>query len=562
MVVDSSKVARFVAGFSFLSIFLSVLFISRTGIDLLDEGYYLIGYNREQPIYFQLSGFHFLTRLLPLSDNIVMARLYRILLLLLSGFVLAKALHKKIFMQEDYLTLLFLVLVGNFSSYMFAPQTISYNTYNLLFLELLTASYLYFREEFIRKENVIYLLLFSFVLGLLAFNKTTTAALMALAVTVDQFIYKRTKFWEWFKIVMVIGILSLVVFIAAMFWAYGMSLPYKIGLLLKADSPFQSQHVSMLFLVKQLFVSTLLQSKKFILFTIAYLLAYYLFKKYKSENSSILIFLFAVIAVGACYFYRKVYYDNFPGSEFFYSFILFYLIAWLLKFGSRPPGEKTDWHFIILCILMPLIGFWGSNLPPFLGLTQYLVFGVLIGFYFYRQLPIRFFLFFPLIISGFVLFNVLWQPYYNPPVFDQDRLIEVNGNKINVSESIYSINSEFLKTLPSIQRNIPLVNIGVPAGLLYINSLKNYYTVYFNEASFTVGYLKLISLEKLPDKFHVLIAKDAITQSAEIKTATEAFLNNSRITGYVVTQVFESAKYKLLLIEYKTNIVSERGTLH
>lgn len=549
MTDSSSKVARIIAGISFFAIFVSVLLISRTGIDLLDEGYYLIGYSREQPIYFQLSGFHFLTRLLPFSDSMVIARLYRVLLLLISGFVFAKALHKKVFIQEDYLTLLFLVLVGNFSSYMFAPQTISYNTYNLVFLELLIVSYLYFREVFVNKKSLVYLLLFSFFLGLTAFNKTTTAALMAMFVIIDQFFYKRQNVWQWFKTILVIGFVSLLVFTTLMFWAYGVSLPDKIKLLVEADSPFQSQHVSIFFLLKQLFVSTLLQSKKFVLFTLAYLLAYYVFRKYKSENTTILVFLFAAVAIAACYFYRKIYYNNFPGSEFFYSFILFYLIAWLLQFRSNPPAEKTDWHFIVLCILMPLIGFWGSNTPPFLGLTQYLVFGVLLGFYFFRLLPIRFFVFFPFIISCFVLFNVLWQPYYNPPVFDQDRIIDIHGNRIHVSESIYAINNDFVKALPAIQRDIPLVNIGVQAGLLYINNLKNYYTVYFNEPGFTAGYLKLISLEKLPVKFQVLIDRDAVAQSAEIESATKQFLNNSKVAGYTITQIFESTKYTVLLVQ-------------
>ncbi|HMK27291.1 MAG TPA: hypothetical protein VK483_14765 [Chitinophagaceae bacterium] len=541
------QVIQLITGISFLIILTVVLVCSKTVFDLLDEGYYLLSYDREQPIYFQFTGFHFLVRLLPFSDDIFIVRLYRVLLLLLAAFVLARALHKKIFQQQEFLTVLTYVLLGNFSSYVFAPQTLSYNTLNLIFLELLIASYIFFRDEKLKSENYKQVILFSIVLGFLAFNKITTAVLMVSVVIIDQLIYKWGKWGQLIKTIFIVGFISLLVFVAVMFAAYGLDLPDKIKLLLTPGNPFKGRYLSYWFLLNQFSVRTFLQDKLWIIFTLAYLICYISFKKFKSENSPFLVALFALIAVSSCYYYRKIYY-SFPGSEFFYSFLLFYFLIWLQSVLSQHETKKVDWHFIILFLLIPFIGFWGSDNPPFLGMNHYYVFGILLCLYFSQILPLKFFNIYPVIIAGYVVFNLLWQPFANPPVFEQKKSIIIHHQRINVSDRIYVANEAFEKILPAIQRENPLISVGTPIGLLYIHNLRNYFTIYFNHYTLTIGYLKLIQTKPLPDNSQILVCKTEVQDNEEINKALNDFMENIKKSKISIEKVAETDQYSLMKI--------------
>lgn len=531
-----------------LLLILTPLLLLNTGIDIFDEGYYLQGYVREQNIFFQYSGFHFLVRLLPFSENIVIARIYRIVLLIAVAIILGKVLQRKVFTDKSSYEVIAYVLLGNFLTYVHLPSTISYNTLSLIFLELLLTGYLYFRNLTYSnsKTFVLPVVLFSIVLGLQAFNKPTSALLFALLFAVDQAIYRLPHWKDYFKIILLTGFISLLTFFILIALNYGDKFWQIIQIFQSKDNPFNEGHLSLRFLISQLLIIPLLQSKKFVLYTFGYLLVYILAKRYRYEQHYVVQIVFTAITLIVLYQYRKVYFNQ-PGAEYLFAFLLFYLMAWVLYYLKNPQiKSKIDWHLVLALFCLPYIGFWGSNNPPMLGIIHYMVFPLLLIVYLNQYLQLKFVRFLPVLLVGFTLYNFIWAPFYNPPVFNQNYKLNVRGTVMRVSDYVHNRNSVFDSISYYISHQLPLIPVDVPNGLLYVHRLKGYLTLYFNSPEFTVGYLKLIQMKGLPDKAQILVHK--LHRSDAIERALNKFLQYVAEKNYQVQLLNENSEYKLYVI--------------
>jgi hypothetical protein len=528
---------------------LTPLLLINTGLDLFDEGYYLQGYVREQPIYFQLSGFHFLVRLLPLSDHILFARAYRVVLLIVAGLIFSRALHKKIFPDLSFSLVAGYVLLGNFLTYVHLSATISYNSLSVIFLELLLTSYLFFRdaEPGFSRQFVVPFITFGILLGFQAFNKPTSAALLALLFAVDQTVY---RFRQWKNLLIILSstaALSALVLFALAAHSFGSNLISAVRLMSQPDNPFSEGHLSAGFMIGQLLINTVLQSKMFLLFTFIYLVVYLAAKRFGYINHWITSVLFTGITLGVFFKYRSVYFGQ-PGAEYLFAFFLFVLFAWVIYWSKvdRRKNPQADFHLIATLFVLPFAGFWGSNNPPMLGIIHYMVFPLLLVVYLNRWLQLHFVKLLPLLLTAFTLYNFIWAPFYNPPVFDQKNKVQVRGVQLKVSDYVYNRALAFDSVQQSVDRDVALIPVAVPNGLLYVNRLISFKTLHFNSPEFTEGYLKLLRLQQLPDQLQLLLYKKH--ESEQINKAWLTFKNFLGQKGYEFFVLKETDEYVLLKV--------------
>lgn len=535
--------------FSVFLLILTPLILLKTGIDLFDEGYYLQGYVNSQPIFFQLSGFHFLIRALPFSEHILFLRGYRVVFLVLSALFFAKALHKKVFADKSYSLIAGYVLLGNFLTYIHLASTISYNTLSVIFLELLFSCYLFFRSErfSISKGFLFPLLTFGIVLGLQAFNKPTSAALLAVLFCVDQAVYRLPRWKDWIRVIFSVGLLSALVLLVLVAYSYGSNALEAIRTMQESENPGMEGYLSFRFLFDQLFINTVLQSKKFLLFTFAYLFVYLIAKRYNKVNHITVQVLFMLITLGVCYRYRNIYFGQ-PGAEYLFAFFLYFLVAWAIQHWQtgHNANNQIDWHLVIALFVLPFAGFWGSNNPPMLGIIHYMIFPLLLIIYLNRQLKLSFVYFLPLMLSGYTLYNFLWAPYYNPPVFQQRKIIAVRGVSMKVSDYVYNRATAFATVKNDIDTAVSLVPVGVPNGLLYVNSLTAYYTLYFNSPEYTRGYLESVKIKGLPANVQLLVYKDH--GSIQIQSAFNQFIAYLTENQFEITLIKDTDEYQLYIV--------------
>lgn len=529
-----------------LLLILAPLVLLTTGMDLFDEGYYLQGYARQQSIFFQYTGFHFLVRVLPFSEHIVFARVYRVVLLVLAALIFGKALHKKVFPEKTFIEVAGYVLLGNFLTYVHLASSISYNTISVIFLELLLACYLFFRSDSFSfsKRFIFPLFVFSALLGLQAFNKPTSAALLAILFTVDQAVYRLPCWKDWIGVIGIVAVVSSLVFLLLVAASFGVNVLEVFYMMQQPDNPFSEGHLSVGFMLGQLFINTVLQSKMFILFTFSYLFVYLVARRYRYVNHYLVQVVFALITLGVFYRYRNVYFGQ-PGAEYVFSFFLFFLIAWWLhSWQSRKTGNhKVDWHLVIAFCVLPFAGFWGSNNPPMLGIIHYMVFPLLLIIYLNRQLELSFVRFLPLMLAGYTLYNFIWAPFYNPPVFQQNKSINVHGVNMKVSDYVYDRGTAFTAIRNELNPDLPLIPVAVPNGLLYMNRLTAHFTLHFNSPEFTRGYLQLIRMKALPPSAQLLLFRDH--GSSEIQDTFDNFIRYLEEHHYNITLSKETTEYRL-----------------
>jgi hypothetical protein len=533
---------------------LTPLVLISTGLDLYDEGYYLQGYVREQPIYFQLSGFHFLVKLLPLSDNILVARAYRVVLLIVTGLIFSRTLQRKVFQDLSFSLVAGYVLLGNFLTYVYLSSTISYNILNVIFLELLLSAYLFFRNAVFRfsKEVLIPLISFGVLLGFQAFNKPTTATILALLFVIDQTVYRFRKWRDLLIILSSTAALSVLVLFVLAVLSFGSNLISAIRLMFQPDNPLSDEHLNADFLISQLFVKTIHQSKFYLLFTASYFAVYLVARRYGKINHWITIILFTIITLVVFYKYRSVYFGE-PGAEYLFAFLLFVLFAWSMLWWKSDCRNKlnVDFHLIAVLFLLPFAGFWGSNNPPMLGIIHYMVFPLLLIVYLNRWLQLLYVQLLPVLLTAFMLYNFIWAPFNNPPVFEQNRKVQVRGTQMKVSDYVYKRAVAFDSIKPFIERRLPLIPVAVPNGLLYMNHLIVFKTLHFNHPKFTEGYLKLLSLQQLPDQFQLLLYKNH--GSEKLNMTWESFKKSLGQEGYKFFILIETEEYILLNVSFNSN---------
>ncbi len=518
------------------------LWYANQGFDICDEGYYLQGYMRNQPIFFQYTGFHFFVKLLPFSDNLLAARLYKLVMIMLAACVLGYSLKRKIFIDDPAALVLGYSLLGGLLIYMHGPSTISYNSLSLVFMLLLVALYMEFRmaTNFLATFSIWTILLFAIILGCLAFNKITSAALMAVFISVDQFIYRRKYLLSYFGLIGVIAIISLIT-LALLFWlAYGSHLQFIYHCSGLANNPFSERHVNAGFMIRQLVWTPFTQSKTYVVFTVLYLLVYVFFSRTVGRNSVTAQLIFAGIFIASLIKYRAFYFSQ-PSAEGFYALVFFILVVIFFAAIAGKSTYKIDKHFVCLLFAVPFIGFWGSDNPPMLGVIHYTGFTLLLVYYLNHFLQLRFLHFIPVLITAFTIWNFLWNPFFNPPVFEYNKYVKVHGVETKVSDYTFEAQDNFLQILPHISKDEPIIPIAVPNGLMYINELPSYLTLYYNSPNFTTGYINLLGMTSLPERFQILFCKT--DTSSEVAEAYAGFKTHLARLNYRIELLAETAQY-------------------
>lgn len=249
------------AVFALLLVFLFiVLATAKVGFDLRDEGYYFLGYSRGQDLFFQFSGSHKLIRILPFSDYIYVNRIYRLIFMVCSGWLFARALRSAFFSHRNYLSVYCWVLLANSLSYLFGPPSLSYNSLNLYFLEISFSFVLltvYNREYASKAVYAVRFLCLSFSLSLLVINKPSTGVLFAAYFVFDTLICYRKNLWQRVRIVLVTGAMVVFFLICSFYLMYADDSQTIIQLLKTNQFYPGDKHMNPAFLIKSIFVKSL-----------------------------------------------------------------------------------------------------------------------------------------------------------------------------------------------------------------------------------------------------------------------------------------------------------------
>ncbi len=167
--VNSDIIISYILAASlFLLVFL-LIWISNKGFDLTDESYYFIGYYNKIDPNLSVSFFHRIYYQFIGSNSIIISRIIRVILTLLSSFFLGYVVGAYFKFERKIESGLFVALFS-ILSYAFYPPTLSYNSMTIiLFNSVVILQFIYFK-----KKSVIIPVILGFVLTLLILTKFTS----------------------------------------------------------------------------------------------------------------------------------------------------------------------------------------------------------------------------------------------------------------------------------------------------------------------------------------------------------------------------------------------------
>jgi hypothetical protein len=534
-----------------LCVFYSSVFVtSNIGFDLRDEGFYFAGYNHTQSIFFELSSFHFLIRILPGSDDIVYNRIYRLLILTAGSFILAKSLYKTYFKHFDFKVLLLWILLGNALTYIIGPSSLSYNHLNIFFIQCAFSIYVLLFSGLTHHnkiERLILLILFSMLLALMAINKATSALLFLLLFLIDTIYIYRNALNKWLLTCIFIGVSSLLFYVLMILEFYGKNIKVIYALLVSGIYNSDDPHLNFLYLFEQLTIVAFSENFISIFFISAYLLLLNFRENILSLHYGKILytFIFSLLFFASIAFYQNFYFDSFIGSQFFYSF---FIATFLLTYRSNAFHYFKS-RIILWLLILPIVGYIGSDVSPFLGGTQYMIFSLLVLLYCKSKFDYEVKFLLPIFLSVVCLYIYFFKPYSNPSLFTQNKLIELPNRKIYVSEAVYYEYNELKTILPYLKNKNNIINIGTPIGCLYLLNLTNYFSTYFNAPFFIARYIKLIKEIGLPDQVEILYYNNAFRyNSANLKKELIS-IQEYMAKKYVLIEKRESKSYTLYYYE-------------
>jgi len=173
-----------------------LVFIINKGFRFDDEGYYLVGYKSTQPIGTEITFFHGLVRMLfgEWATHIIFLRSIRIIFTILLSILLSNSFIKTIAKEERpflIYSLIPVVFISIAISYLFGPQSFSYNTINQVLLVLFFVLAIVDLKS--DKKNILYTVAIGIIIGLTFLNKLTSSFVMVFLYLVTIFINNETK---------------------------------------------------------------------------------------------------------------------------------------------------------------------------------------------------------------------------------------------------------------------------------------------------------------------------------------------------------------------------------
>jgi hypothetical protein len=535
--------------FLVLLIYSSIALTAHIGFDLRDEGYHYFGYNRNQPIFFEFSAFQFIIRIFPYSDDIVYNRMYKILLLISGAFIFSYALYKTYLQNIDLTEIFIWACLGNSLTYVIGPGSLSYNQLNLFFLEVSLSIHIVFLANYYRMRKIkkfILLITFSFFLSLIFLNKLTSAILFFIFILIDTYYFYKSSRIIWIKFILTISILSLLFTISFFGVLYGRNFEMIYEYIIQSISS-NDKHFNVFFLIENISLKIFNENSVLLIFLISNFFLIY-FKKKITINSLGLLFyysIFVLLFICSFVYYHKFYYNTYTGSQYFYSFFIIFLIFNYLNNGVLNFKSRLTFWLLIL----PIIGFFGSDGSFFHGIGHYIAFHLVLILTMDAKLDLEMKYLLPLLMGGVILYGYLFNPYANPPLLSQTKPISISNRIIYVSENTYNQYKEFEPVLKYVDARKSIINIGTPAGCLYLLNVNNYFTVYFNEKFSISRYLNLIKKRNLPDQVQLVYYKKSI--NINFDTLEEELFSFQQFLSqnYTLKQKFDINRYTIFLYE-------------
>ena len=371
------------------------IWASNKGIDISDEGFYLLGFQEKQELglietYFQaLARFYF-----PFIENSVIGwRIIRLLLSGLSAYVLVYGIIKWlkqwfVFSTFETINAYLFVIVGSFTiPYLFGPQTLSYNSLSGIFVVFAVG--LFFITLTAKSLKLAYTIFFliGIMLANLLISKITAGILLSFLFSLVTLFY----FWGNFKKIFLIhlavigGIASFYILFFLFIFSFEL---YSNSLLFFANEG-KHQNYQNVALVGYVFDAAKQILKIFIYAFV--ITASFVFGEILLKNNKIARFIatfFALLGTIVLVFYKF-----FLTAKLDSSFIILWLFVVLLyslffTFQEKKPffyfkGKKEFLLITIFLFLVPLSCAFGSDTGLLRNSLFYttLYFGWLLIFY-------------------------------------------------------------------------------------------------------------------------------------------------------------------------------------
>jgi hypothetical protein len=545
-----------------LLFYFTVLVTVGIGFDLRDEGYYFLGYDRHQNLFFLFSGSHKLIKWLPFSDYITVNRIYRLTLLLLATRIFAKTLSRVFYAGRNHGNVFCWVLLANTISYLFGPASLSYNTLNLFFLQVvfsLVLSIFYISKPISKSSQFVQYIGLAFFLSLLVINKPTSGVLFAALFVLDTMITNKRNLLHGLKAVLIIGIAAATLLCLIFYLMYQGNIQKIIYLLFNNQFYQGDGHLNLAFLFNQIFVKPFTDQKGLLLFSVGYLGIFLLYKKTALGNRTCNV-LFIAFTVYCMWYYHKSYYNGFAGSQFIYAYLFFTVLINYKEMMERLRHlDASKRHTLIWLFILPFIGFFGSDVPFYLGVLNVIGFHVLLIFILFGEQNSFGMTSFSLLMVLFAFFVHLFNPYSNPSVFNQRNRISFSKADVFVSDQVYREYLAVKEMVPFISKSDNLINIGTPVGCLYLCDLTSFYTIYFNSVFFNDGYLKLIKNIEVNKRVQLLYNRNTNDVPSYEKMRND-FMTYMLLKGYKLNAQTQSQQYELFTFVQESSLYVAKQT--
>ena len=376
-------------------VLLLLIFNSNRGLDVSDEGYYVLVAKYMQNWY--LTSFHegYYTNILYtfFNDNLAYIRSFGVLFLTFSAFLFAitikKFINEKFELELDKtIGYIFIITIAtsSFFYYIHWLLTPSYNLFSLIFVNLILANYFWIlnnydeiKGKFFRLEYIFLGLLFSI---LFVIKITVAFALFLSLLLFSLFEYKKIDFKRAFVLTTIVGLISLLFHIILIFGSFNEYFEItieSIGILKSIDSGYSLLNIFGIF---KSYAYTAYKNLPITL-TVPLVIIYIISRQLFSAKNILNTYQFVLVLIFAFMIYAYVFMIN---SSIWFMFSVLLLNLFLIYFYINPIKETKKYlistiPIIGLLILSSISSSYGTNnslIPHMSMFAQYISAALLI----------------------------------------------------------------------------------------------------------------------------------------------------------------------------------------
>lgn len=466
MVILEKYIYYFFAAIVFaLVIFLA--WLSNYGLDLSDESFYIVGYYFDIEPTIVVTYFHRIYNLFfsVFNFSIPQIRLLRLVITIGSSLFLVYTviqfckykIEELSFNNKLFLTIL--VLIGALLSYSFGPQTLSYNSFSLIFLMLTLSCWLSIHQT--KNYNFLKNIVFGILIGFSFYNKITNFILLLglfpLASLLINLIDKY-KFWIALKNTIIQYLTVFFGFLICFYLLFNHHLTFNqnIATIIAGFSQTDESYTLINLLsdyaikIEALYLNTYKWILRLMVFEIVF---YFVNKRYPFKVLPYFRYAF-LIGLIAYFLYHNTHLLGETGLNYYYFEIhlVLYISACIYGVQQFKKGEnyKNRLVLIFAAFFMVLVGSVGTNSYLTAAFLFYLVFLYLSLFFILKdvQKEIKIILlFFILLVSCFQIINSnIKFPYRQLNLLENKSIIVdnevlkniyVDNNQLNIANNLH-----------------------------------------------------------------------------------------------------------------------------